>query len=956
MKTNLLFRTSILSLLLVCSAGFSFAQNERALVNRILKNPEYQAQWSSIEKMRGENTSDQKILDYLNGLSEARAKQAAKLNVLAKTSGANDNFFQGPPPVTNATCSGLGVETGWGAWQSRTGSISSGTITWDAAGWVAPVGPRFNLTSGTGTDACTPGPVPGAPTLPVVCPGFGNASIQLGQPQTNGSLGGCGATMQVLPPPFPPQFMPAGCVEQLTYPLSVTASDTNFVYSYAVVIEDPGHPVNEQPFVSLGIYDQAGNAIPCGYFKYTAGNLPGFDSSKCNVNSGSYYKSWTLVGVNLAKYINTTVNIVITNADCGPNGHFAHSYFDFRCGTLTGSLTTGSCGASSTICGPVDPQIGYTYQWFQNGSPYIGPPNATAQCINPVVQPGDVFSVLVTQPSGCNFYLVYTPQPLSSFTVATSATPATCGSSNGTATALASGGPYTYLWSTTPPQNSPTATGLASGTYTVTVTDNTGCSAKQFVTISNSNGPAAAFANTPVCIGGNPSVFTDNSIAIQGDPIAGWVWDFGDGASAAIQNPSHTYSTAGTFVVTLTITSQTGCTGVVTQTVSVSALPNAVFSSSPPCLGSAVTLMDGSVSSAGNPIMQWSWNMPGANPSTSTAQNASATYLTAGSHTVSLEVTSQQGCKNSISQQVFVYAPPVANLSGSGSGCAPPVCVNNFADLSTSSDGNITGWNWSFPGGSPATYSGQTPPQVCYNTPGNYGASLTVISQYGCSNTVTAPALINMYGLPKAEFCVSPAQSSTSDPVFNFCDLWSTDVVAWEWDFGDGTTLAGTGALNTDPAHSYSASVTGNDFYTFNVCLKVQNQQGCWSTVCHTVELRPEFEFYIPNAFTPNNDSKNETFFGKGRGIKEYDIWIFDRWGNAIWDCHESSGSADWDALGTEGLSSACKWDGKNAGKGADMSGNSGRLQEEDVYIWKVRLIDIFSREHSYVGHVSIVR
>ncbi|TAL58027.1 MAG: hypothetical protein EPN85_12590 [Bacteroidetes bacterium] len=140
------------------------------------------------------------------------------------------------------------------------------------------------------------------------------------------------------------------------------------------------------------------------------------------------------------------------------------------------------------------------------------------------------------------------------------------------------------------------------------------------------------------------------------------------------------------------------------------------------------------------------------------------------------------------------------------------------------------------------------------------------------------------------------------------------------------------------------------------MCVNVQNQYGCWDTVCKVVELIPEFTFYIPNTFTPNQDITNEVFFGKGRGIKEYNIWLFDRWGNQIWDCHHADKNTNWDNQGQDGLSSYCKWDGVAVSGGLDMSGSSRQLAQEDVYVWKVRLTDIFDRRHTYVGHVNIVR
>ncbi|MFH1540447.1 MAG: hypothetical protein ABID79_01135, partial [Elusimicrobiota bacterium] len=83
--------------------------------------------------------------------------------------------------------------------------------------------------------------------------------------------------------------------------------------------------------------------------------------------------------------------------------HAAHSYWDFACGGLSGNAVNVCSGQSSSLCGPKDPQINYTYQWSLNGNPYTGMPNSTAQCIIPIAKPGDIFSVNVIQPSNCNF-------------------------------------------------------------------------------------------------------------------------------------------------------------------------------------------------------------------------------------------------------------------------------------------------------------------------------------------------------------------------------------------------------------------------------------------------------------------------------------------------------------------------------------------------------------------------
>lgn len=776
-----------------------------------------------------------------------------------------------PPPGIMGSCPDMGAENGWAQWQGAHGTNNgSNPPIWNPAPSNPPPAPTGNnqisITSGTGIDPCTPGTAPGAPTIPVVAPGFGNASIQLGVSQQPGCY-----------------------AEQIIFPLTPTPADTNFIYAFAAVLYDPttGHALNEKPAVDFVILDPTGDTVPCSYQHYiSAPNMPGFFQANtgCMGFPDTWYRPWTTVGVNLANYVNQNLTVIITNTDCVWCGHYAHSYWDFQCPPVSGNFTPFCLGQQTTLCGPTPytQSNPYTYSWYVNTQPY-NPNNpwtpiaGSGNCVTVTPQVGDTFAVHVQQNSGCNFWIPFTPQP-------TTVLP-----------------DFTFAGN---------------------------CGQMTFTDISTVSPPS-----------------TTNS-------VTQWNWQFpgGSPSSSTLQNPGVITYPPGTYTVTLTVTSSAGCSNTISHTITVGGFPTAAFIPTTPCLGVATSLNDGSVAPGGDPIVSWNWSMPGGTPATASSQNTSTTYGTAGTHTVTLIVTTQQGCKDTVTQQVLVYNPPIANFSGPIAGCAP-VC-NNYTDLSNPVDGTITNWVWSFPGGMPSVSTTQNPQNICYNAPGSYGATLIVTTNYGCKDTLTINPLVNVYAWPTAEFCVTPNPAPVTDPVFQFCDLWSNDVVSWTWHFGDNDS----DIVNTDPIHSYSAVVTNNDFYSFNICLKVTNVNGCWDTVCHTVELIPEFTFYIPNTFTPNSDFINEMFFGKCRGVKEYNIWLFDRWGNLIWDCYKEDKNTNWDNQGQDGLSSFCKWDGKVQNKGMDMNGSSNQLAQEDVYVWKVRLTDIFDKKHTYIGHVNIVR
>ena len=278
--------------------------------------------------------------------------------------------------VTNALCNDMGVENGWGAWMGDLGTALQGSQT-----WTPPPGPptaaNFSITIGAGFDPNAP--ITGNLTIPYVCPGFGKASIRIGE-----------------------ACVPGFVAEQLTYPIPVTAQDTNFMYSYAMVIEAAGHGVLDQPFVQFCILDPNGNPIPCACFRYTGGaGIPGFYPVSGNgcAWATDQYKPWTTIGINLSAYIGMTLTAVITHVDCTQGGHWAYSYWDFSCGK---TIEPEYCsGQQITLCTTFDPSIAYTYQWSTG---------ATTQCITVTPNQNDTFSVAIQQPSGCNFNLMYVPK------------------------------------------------------------------------------------------------------------------------------------------------------------------------------------------------------------------------------------------------------------------------------------------------------------------------------------------------------------------------------------------------------------------------------------------------------------------------------------------------------------------------------------------------------------------
>ncbi|HEY4800519.1 MAG TPA: hypothetical protein VII99_15675, partial [Bacteroidia bacterium] len=278
------------------------------------------------------------------------------------------------PPVVNASCGMLGVETGtWGSWIAEEGYHPMGSAPIFFAPMAAPLAPRFNIVTGAGNDPCSVGAA--GPVVPVVSPGFGNFSIQLGQPQTDG-LTQCTSTG-----PYPGPVAGSagnGCSERLHCPFTVTTADTSFIYSYAIFVENPDvtnnpHTMIDAPFAEIYILaPKAGggvDTVPCSHRRYTSNltstSTPGFYNASCtNQPAPDFvsYKPWTIVGVNLKSYLAQTLTVVITNSDCGKGGHFCHSYWDFQCAPLNNTNTPFCLGNQTTFCGPASVSSNpYTY-------------------------------------------------------------------------------------------------------------------------------------------------------------------------------------------------------------------------------------------------------------------------------------------------------------------------------------------------------------------------------------------------------------------------------------------------------------------------------------------------------------------------------------------------------------------------------------------------------------------
>ncbi|MBS1634870.1 MAG: PKD domain-containing protein [Bacteroidetes bacterium] len=700
-------------------------------------------------------------------------------------------------PMPQQACTNIDFETGnLNGWTSTTGFHP----LFNVIGCCPAAGGAQFITSGAATDPCG--------GFPVVAPG-GTFSLRLGDNNTGGH---------------------ADRIEQT---FAVTPANANFTYKYAVVFEDPGHSVAEQPSFQIEMLDSLGNQIPCTYYNVAAGQgVPGFQTSGC---AGVIFKPWTNVSVDLTNFIGQNVTIRFTTYDCALGGHYGYAYIDGSC--LNFSMTqNGILCQGSTV--QVSAPVGFaSYTW-------VGPNNTsyTGQTIT-TGTPG-TYTVNMVTVTGCpgptlTYNLVEYPKPVADFTSA-QATPCTPLISFTNNSSVTSGSIISYQWSM---GNGTSATGqntsqsYANGTYSVNMicTTNMGCqdTIQKIVTVSPP--PIVAFSAPDVCSGTN-TAFTNNSSVSTGY-IASYNWQFGDGASAASIAPTHAYSTQGTYNVTLTATSDKNCVASASQPITIFPLPTVQFSAANVCDGVAMNFTNNtSVSTGGITNYLWDFNADGMPDNTN--QNPAYTYTGPGNYNVQLTAISDHNCLNTHTMQVTVYQNPVAQFTLTN------ICdgvAMTYTNLSSVPAGHNASYAWNF--GDNNT-SAQQNPQHVYNTYGNYYVTLTVTSDQNCSSSISSVGVV--YPVPNVAFASTTACENQATQFTNLSSIAAGTIVRYRWDFDNNGIIDDS---TSNPSYIYPSAGT------IQSRLMALSNSNCVNQAVKpvTVHFNPVPNFSAPSTCMPDN-------------------------------------------------------------------------------------------------------
>lgn len=292
-------------------------------------------------------------------------------------------------------------------------------------------------------------------------------------------------------------------------------------------------------------------------------------------------------------------------------------------------------------------------------------------------------------------------------------------------------------------------------------------------------------------------------------------WDFGDGNISALQNPVHTYTTTGSFTVTLIATNANGCSDTIIKPGFVNILPPAASINNLPVSACApLTWTFSSTVNTVDPVISYQWDF--GDGGTSTLQNPTHTFA-AGTYTITLIVTTAGGCTDTVivNPGIIATVKPVSGFTATPRDVCAQMPVT-FTDLTT---GGVTNWLWLFGDGGSST--NQNPVHV-YEDTGWFDITL-IVCNGGCCDTLRMPRYIHVnppIALFSVDFdCARPRERSFIDA--------SIGADEWNWNFGDGNT-----STLQNPVHTYAG--TG----TYVVSLRVKNYTtGCEYTKTTTIAV-----------------------------------------------------------------------------------------------------------------------
>ncbi|MCX6292397.1 MAG: PKD domain-containing protein, partial [Bacteroidetes bacterium] len=312
--------------------------------------------------------------------------------------------------------------------------------------------------------------------------------------------------------------------------------------------------------------------------------------------------------------------------------------------------------------------------------------------------------------------------------------------------------------------------------------------------------------------------FTNTS---TGNP-ASYNWNFGNGNSSILENPSATYSLPGTYTVKLMVSNSSASDQEIkTNYITVYSNPVAAFTVNPDtaCAGSPVTFTSNSLAGTAGAINHWRWSFDDGYVDSITGGVAIHTYSFAQVFHANLIISDVHGCNSTISKNVVTVNGPIANfVTTPASGCNAPINIS----FTNTTSGFVSGYQWNF--GDPSSGSGNvstlTNPNHLYNNTGTY--NITLIAN---SALCTASFSYSLQIIHTAAAFSTDTMICLGDTAL-FSNITIPSNASYSWDFGDGST-----STSSNPFHVFQNS----NFFTVQL---TATANGCIHTTSHIVHVR----------------------------------------------------------------------------------------------------------------------
>ena len=283
-----------------------------------------------------------------------------------------------------------------------------------------------------------------------------------------------------------------------------------------------------------------------------------------------------------------------------------------------------------------------------------------------------------------------------------------------------------------------------------------------------------------------------------------------------------------------------------------------------------------------------------------------------GNYVLQFSETDSYGCKGEVTLDIVVHSSPSSSFSYEELCVGQPINFQN----TTQSSSILEYVQWDINGIVDTTYDIVR----TFMHEGSYPISLYVKDEWGCASAYYE--VLELNSNPKSDFYFNPSTPSTTNPLVQFVNL-STPNTQAIWDFG-----------NNILSNDWSPIQTFQDAGWHDVLLTIKDYNGCQDSIQKSILVESDLLFYVPDAFTPNNDGSNDMFGPKGfqlERLQSFSLKVWSQLGELIFESRDINQF----------------WDGKT---------KSGLDAHTDTYIWSIRINDELGKQTHHTGTVNLLR